>query len=628
MTVTWISKATAGFFGKCLAWKANCPFTISAFTRCLDKTDLISFDIFDTLITRISLQPDSILHFLEKKLQTEFPNALHYFRYRKAAENNARVARNYVGDVSLDEIYSSFTNESGWSSVAVLRALALEKAIDRTLLRPREATVRALIIARDRGKRVIAISDTYYQASTVSSFLEATNIAKLLDAIYVSSEQNARKDRGDLWEVVLKQEQVAPRRWLHIGDNVHSDIQLAQAKGIKTLHVLSPKAFIEAHGFSIQTRSDKSDWLGDLLCGPSAVLLASPPYDNGSHHEPILLSDAYDFGYALAAPILMQFIAWLISHPRLRSVEHAYFLSRDGFLLHKLYEMTRISFPHLLIPPSTYFHISRSIAIAAGQAVSFDPAQIISGSSFRGDLASLLKARLGLYLPDECPSAKMPVVLPLDAETVISLISDLKPLITAHARQVRNLFVEYAHQVKINSSGSYATIDVGYSGTIQKGMQKALGIPISGFYLYTTERAKQVEADGGVAFRCFDDNSIVRHSRALFESILSSSGGQATGYIWNVGRIEAVCKTSHLSRRQAAMLQHMQNGILNYFSEMLDSYGSKLLTEEIRSDMPQEFFRMLIAGKLRLTEELASLLSLEDDFTGSGILPAAGALTG
>ncbi len=94
------------------------------------------------------------------------------------------------------------------------------------------------------GCKVIAVSDTYHKAETVAQLLAAHVHSPIISRIYTSADFNATKRMGTLFEVVLREEGVAPADILHLGDDTRADVTMAQAAGLRTAQLLRPRHLI------------------------------------------------------------------------------------------------------------------------------------------------------------------------------------------------------------------------------------------------------------------------------------------------------------------------------------------------------------------------------------------------
>src|SRR5208283_2076721 len=81
----------------------------------IDNYEVISFDIFDTLITRPVLVPDTAFEIAGIKINKELNLNLNYVKYRKQAEFCIRIENDFTGDCSIDDIYAEFRKATGLS---------------------------------------------------------------------------------------------------------------------------------------------------------------------------------------------------------------------------------------------------------------------------------------------------------------------------------------------------------------------------------------------------------------------------------------------------------------------------------------------------------------------------------
>jgi len=195
------------------------------------SADVVSFDIFDTLLLRAVATPDSAFLLLEERIARELGIDA-FMDKRKAAEAALRRQKT-GGDVSIREIYAEISRQFGIPPPVAAECLRTELEGERALLRPRPEVVCAAREMKRAGKRVILVSDMYLQEQDLRDLLSANGI-DFYDALYVSSEVGLRKDHGTMWDHVLAAEKVDPQRLLHVGDNEHSDVQLPVDRRIAT----------------------------------------------------------------------------------------------------------------------------------------------------------------------------------------------------------------------------------------------------------------------------------------------------------------------------------------------------------------------------------------------------------
>jgi FMN phosphatase YigB (HAD superfamily) len=596
-------------------------FSLEGLKAAIERADLVSFDIFDTILTRLSVRPDSVMRSVGERVRHEYPSAIGFFERRKEAETAAREAKDWSGDVSLPEIYRQFQRDGGWTEeiVDAARMLEFESELDACV--PRSSIVEAVAHAAHEGKRVIAVSDTYLERSQVDQLLKAAGVLEYLDEVYLSSEYGLRKDRGDMWEFLLTRERAGPGRWLHVGDNEQSDIQAATDRGLSTYHCMNPISLVSLGGLGELTSTEPQHWGNDLLMGPTVARIANDPFPATGRFRPVDIPLPGDVGYAVFGPVMMGFITWIANHPALSDVDHLYFLSREGFLLREAWEKVRIAgATHL--PPSTYLYTSRRSSMAAAQGVRFDVESIVEGSGFKGTLSELLSSRLGLSLEPDHPAARVPIELPEDEEMVAELLEQLRDRIGAHGSYELEDLTRYLDVAGLSTSARPAVVDIGYSATIQKHLQTVIGRGLIGFYMGTIAKASQVEGIGGSAFGCFAEglpgwstpSTFLRHS-LLLEAFLTAPQGQTERVEVRDGKLSYSFRSEHRSVQELTVLEQLHRGALSYFDDILSAFGTVLLDAPIDPNVSLSMVTALATGVIR-SPRVAAALVVDDDFCG------------
>ena len=583
------------------------------------QVDTVSFDVFDTLLTRICLRPDAVHRFLEVQAARRHRGADDFVARRQAAEAAARQAQEGMGDVDLDQIYARFADDAGpaWSPEAIAFVHHEEVALDRRTLRPRSVMIEALDHARRTGRRVVATSDSYLPRRAFDAVLAQAGIA--MDDVYLSSQRRARKDRGNLWPIVAAQEQggagTAPRL-LHVGDNEQSDIQGTADHGIRHFHVLSPAALFEFYGLAPGGERTLGD---DILLGPVACRLFNSPYLDPVDPS-LVLREPEAAGAVLFGPLVFAFVAWLARHPTLRHMHRLFFVSREGWFLKRLYDAVREASGRTDLPPSSYLHCSRRAALAAAQGRGLDPDAVLRGAGFNGSLEAFLLARLG-FVPDAALGhGHHRISFPRDADLVRCMIELMGDGIAAHGAGALRAFTAYAAQIGLTGPGPLGFVDVGYSGTMQTAIQTALGRPLIGLYMGVSQDAAQVRTGGGHAFGAFADGNVADFTGGyglMLEAFLTAPHGQVTGYDDAVPATP-LFRHDGLSQDLFPTLERIYDGVEQYALSLIRCWGPDLLDLPFRPEAATAMLQAVRDRRIRLSPELMAALSVEDDFCGNG----------
>lgn len=225
--------------------------------------DVLSFDVFDTILLRGLESERRRFAWIARESArglalNGFPRSpAHLLRSRldvQSAAYRALEAVNPNGDVRLADLHRLQADLLGLPAKAIPILLDAELAAERRFSSANAALVGALRDLRKAGRRVIAISDTYYSEADLRRLLADMLGPIPFDAIYASSDWNATKKSGELFARVLQAENVAPGAMLHWGDDCRADQVMAAAKGLR-VHWAPRSALVH-----LRRRFDAAAW--------------------------------------------------------------------------------------------------------------------------------------------------------------------------------------------------------------------------------------------------------------------------------------------------------------------------------------------------------------------------------
>lgn len=199
---------------------------------------VVSFDLFDTLIIRSRFEPDFAKVMVNRKLKI-CANDLTFVKLRNETELNIRRSRKFAGDVSINEIYMELSKTHLLGLDHELCA-QIEFQFDLDEIRMRAGALSLLNKLKHSGKKIVIATDTYYRKDQILHLLKSLQIP--FDDVFVSSDLNARKDTGEMWKIIREKYTATLNSFIHVGDNVISDAQNPGDYGIRTHHILGPHA--------------------------------------------------------------------------------------------------------------------------------------------------------------------------------------------------------------------------------------------------------------------------------------------------------------------------------------------------------------------------------------------------
>lgn len=259
-----------------------------------EKYDVITFDVFDTLLIRDVLKPVDVFRFSYGEIG-RYIRILAEMRARKASE---------TGEVTLADINRK-------CPFSCKREVQFEKRICRA-----NPLLKSLYDElKKQGKKMYAISDMYLDRKVITSLLKKAGYDL---PVMVSCEQGCDKTSGKLFSLFLKRNELKPSDVLHIGDSKLSDYEGAKKAGIKCL--LFNK---HTNRLSYTSYSKKNYELAAFV-------------NHGLYEEK---EPVGRIGYEIIGPIILAFCQWV--HMKYKEVgfKRLYFLARDMRFTYEVYRM-------------------------------------------------------------------------------------------------------------------------------------------------------------------------------------------------------------------------------------------------------------------------------------------------
>lgn len=419
----------------------------------IDESEVVSFDVFDTLLLRHHYFPSDV--FRELGFRSRFlPSRVK----RILAEKIARWKHRHQEDVTLAQIYRYLGCNDGEEVAAELQS------------NYRNPEVAALFTyAKSRGKRVVAISDMYLPTTVIHNILANAGYSGL-DAIYVSSELLMTKASGSIFKHVARDLGVPPEAIVHVGDNAWSDKTQAEQAGLKSI-------FLPMKRSRFESRLPLHRELFNLLKSrkkPLYSLILGLNRDRFSH-EPSSISYWYVLGYSVLGPIANAFVEWIAKTAVEKKATKTIFLARDGCLPHQIY---RLRFPDR---ESTYAHASRRFFLIPSLASCSDE-ELLDGlcGGLPNTPAREYWTRLGLE--DDAVDALFLEHFS-DDEKIVSLTDHSRlrtffraaiPLLRRHAEAEKLMLDNYLKQIGLlNSEASPLLVDIGWRASSQRYLETA-----------------------------------------------------------------------------------------------------------------------------------------------------------
>jgi FMN phosphatase YigB (HAD superfamily) len=199
---------------------------------------IISCDIFDTVLLRRAISEPRRQWMAATRIVSRFPGQSDsistVYGARRLSQETAyrcnQLASNGL-DVAIREILSRQAALVGLPPESLEDLVAIELEVEKQSLVSNHALISRLKQARLRGSRVVAISDTPLSIRDMEGLLHSLIGETIFDSIYTSADCGGCKYNGRLFGYVRSAEGVNANEFFHIGDNRHSDGDIAVLAG-------------------------------------------------------------------------------------------------------------------------------------------------------------------------------------------------------------------------------------------------------------------------------------------------------------------------------------------------------------------------------------------------------------
>lgn len=497
---------------------------------------LASFDIFDTTLFRKCGKPESIFLLTAQRLYPTDKAQREAFYIWRRRKSRCQCKSPTDKEETLEDMYSD-SYLKGFPEYTPLQLMNAELLTEQDNLIPNPEIADRITNLRERGYQIAFISDMYLPSSFLRGLLTKHKIMQEDDNLFVSCEENARKDNGSLFAKIRKD--LSPREWIHVGDNFRSDYKMARKNGIRA--TLVDFGFNDAERLLMSANAETIHHHEiDILAGYSrAWRLANK---NNAYAE-----IAADFTAAIYIP----YVKWIIRQARDRKIERLYFLSRDGYILMKIAESLNVTDIQL-----RYLFVSRK-SLTPGFMADFTQDNLLDISDGHSIVRKDVNSILSLLQTSREELSQHNIDLPLgdkiqnihEQETFLNMIfgSSITDLLKERASIAEESLVRYFRQEGMFDNTKSAMVDVGWLGTSRLMVNRILNRQghdsTPSFYFGVRNDVLSPAAGDYITY--FMPEMVGYQSMPLIENYLSSSPYQTTtGYMETDGKIVPVFKNN------------------------------------------------------------------------------------
>jgi len=326
----------------------------------IEKYDVVSFDIFDTLLRRTVFKPEDAFVIIQKKLEIEhggllppifikrFPELRVGFERQLRKEydlyhHTTNVYEERNEEFYMIQVYERMLASFGLAEELAQKLLEIEQEVEFSILEARSLGKALYDVAIAKGKRVLLISDFTHTESFVSSALERAGYSGY-DRLYVSSEVGLKKHSGLLFKHVLTDLGLRPDSILHIGDNSTGDFTQALNNAIFPTKIASTRERVNQ---ILKNRTidlnvfEQSFYLRTMInlyaeeYFDALLTAGDKPVDSAKERRD-LFSTPSEFGFLALGPVIFEFTKWILDHALSQNCKKVLFFARDCYLPYEI----------------------------------------------------------------------------------------------------------------------------------------------------------------------------------------------------------------------------------------------------------------------------------------------------
>lgn len=518
------------------------------------QAEVVSFDIFDTLVKRDVGEPEHVHKLVEEEFFRRTGIRLEGYPLKRVdAEKKARECSNKE-EISLREIYRCL---EGVPEKRKGTLLQIEEETEIGICCP-DLRMKRLYGQILKGKKHIVItSDMYLREEVIRKILKKCGY-KGYEKLYLSSTYHLCKSTGNLYEVIKKDYPEYGGRILHIGDNLKGDYLRAKEKGIRGCLIDGRK-----ENLTYWKKGGGTDFDYEKL------------YCFLNNRRRVRDCDAAVIGYEILGPMLLGYCRWLREKIEKDGIEKIFFLSREGKILQEAFNILYPGYP----VTQCYLYVSRQALTVPliADAGNFDEMMERIKCFFHVPLLKTVRIVCSLEKDEFCrelteigvgEDTKIYEVPEDKKEAVFSIIKKLggtrfegqKRLVTKYLKE--NGFV-----------GKVAIADIGWVGTMQEALGKFIpDAEIHGYYFGVRDLYEKYENSlsgnirrNGYLFepgKNSDFDLMVRFTTEIFELMFLCRDGSVRAYGEKKGEITAEFEKAEYGGKEGEFIGVLQKSAL------------------------------------------------------------------
>lgn len=312
----------------------------------IKKHEIISFDIFDTLLIRPYVKPTDLFLHIEKLYKIKG-----FHKNRIEAEKLARGKYIDYEEITLNQIYEEIDDK-------YKQFKEIEIELEERILTIHKENKKIYDYALSIGKKIIIVSDMYLPKNVIEKILIKNNYTNYYK-LYLSSDLMLTKASGNLYKYVIDDLNAKPSSIMHIGDNEHADFNNAKLYGIDSVFVEKIiDIFLENN---IRAKKLLNENKNNVAVSIMLGLCAFSSFNKNDNDKNKDNNYWHNFGFIYGGPAVFAYMNWLKKQVIKDNINEVLFVARDGYSLKKVFDIIKhesIKTHYIYAPRIIYYLIT------------------------------------------------------------------------------------------------------------------------------------------------------------------------------------------------------------------------------------------------------------------------------
>ena len=308
----------------------------------IKKHDIISFDIFDTLLIRPYVKPTDLFLHIEKLYKIKG-----FHKNRIMAEKLARGKYIDYEEITLNQIYEEIDDK-------YKRFKEIEIELEERILTTHKENKEIYDYALSLGKKIIIVSDMYLPKEVIEKILIKNNYTNYYK-LYLSSDLMLTKASANLYKYIINDLNVKPSTIMHLGDDYHSDFENARLYGIDAFFIEKIiDIFLKSNIRAEKLLHENENNIGvSIMLGLSAFSCFNKNDKNKENNY------WRNFGFIYGGPSVFSYMNWVKKQIIKENIKEVLFVARDGYSLKKVFDIIKPEYikTHYIYAPRIIYYL-------------------------------------------------------------------------------------------------------------------------------------------------------------------------------------------------------------------------------------------------------------------------------